>query len=116
MSWPKVLLYYGTACILTVIIETVFFRLFGWKNRADLIIIALANVVTNVTLNLFLSLVPGAHEPVWIALLELAVVASEYLIYRRAFGASGKLLPVTFFANILSFLVGAYLYNEVFFL
>ena len=39
------------------------------------------------------------------------LVAAEYLIYRRAFGPSRKLLILTFCANVLSFFIGALVYN-----
>ena len=116
MLWTQVLLYFGVACIMTVIIETVFFRLFGWRGRTELVIVMLVNVITNVSLNLIISLLPDVYGSFWLIILELAVVAAEYLIYRSAFGPSGRLLPVTFFANVLSFLLGAFLLERVFLL
>ena len=109
--WDNPILYFGAACILTVLIETVFFRLFGFKSRLDLRIIALTNVFTNEALNLFLHFEPGAFDTFWLIILELLVVAGEYLIYRRAFGPSRRLLVLTFFANVLSFFIGALVYN-----
>ena len=69
--WDNPILYFGAACILTVLIETVFFRLFGFKSRLDLRIIALTNVFTNEALNLFLHFEPGAFDTFWIIILEL---------------------------------------------
>ena len=104
--WSEPILYNGAACILTVIIEACWFRVFGYKKKLDLGIIALTNVITNVVLNTFLDLVPDAFDVPWLIILELLVVAAEYLIYRRAFGSSKRLLILTFFANVLSFLIG----------
>ena len=95
------------ACILTVIIETVFFRLFAVKGREELTIVALANIITNLVLNLFLAFFPDAYGFPWLLILELAVVASEYLIYRSAFGGSAFLLLMTAAANAISYGVGA---------
>ena len=109
--WSNPILYNGAACILTVIIEVCWFRVFGYKKTLDLGIIVLSNVVTNVALNTFLDLVPDAFDVPWLIILELLAVAVEYLIYRKAFGPSRKLLILTFFANVLSFLVGALVYE-----
>ena len=109
--WSNPILYNGAACILTVIIEVCWFRIFGYKRPLDLGIIALSNVVTNVALNTFLDLVPDAFDVPWLIILELLVVAVEYLVYRRAFGPSKRLLILTFCANVVSFLIGALVYN-----
>ena len=109
--WSNPILYNGAACILTVIIEVCWFRVFGYKRPLDLGIIALSNVVTNVALNTFLDLVPDAFDVPWLIILELLVVAAEYLIYRKAFGPSRRLLILTFFANALSVFIGALIYN-----
>ena len=97
------------ACLLTVLLETGLFYLLGYREKDDLTIVACANVVTNLTLNLtialFLSGVPGF----WLVLMEAAVVAAEYLIYARAFGASKKLFLQTLAANVLSYSAGVVL-------
>ena len=102
------------ACVITVVVETVLFRIFGYKKADDLVIIVLSNVITNVTLNVLILLVPDLYDVPWLIIAELAVVAAEYLIYRRAFGGSFKLLILTFFANVLSFASGLIL-EEVWF-
>ncbi len=111
LFWSNPILYNGAACILTVIIEVFWMRVFGYKRPLDLGIIALSNVVTNVALNTFLDLVPDAFDAPWLIILELLVVVVEYLIYRKAFGPSRRLLILTFFANVLSFFLGALIYN-----
>lgn len=94
------------ACFLTVVIETGFLALCGYRGRDDLIIVACANVVTNLSLNLLLALCfPGGAGP-WLAFLEAVVVIAEYLIYARAFGASRRLFLLTLAANVLSFGIG----------
>ena len=94
------------ACIITVVLETALFAVLGCRKRDDLVIVVLANVITNLSLNLFLLLVPSAYSPVWILILEIIVVAAEYLVYRIAFGGSVKLFLLTLSANVLSFSAG----------
>ncbi len=90
------------ACLLTVLIETPFLALWGWRGRRELAVIVCANVLTNLLLNLsFLLGLP--YRPGWIAAGELLVVAAEYAIYARAFGGSRRLLLLTLLANCLSF-------------
>ncbi len=93
------------ACVLTVLIETPFLALWGYRDRRSLTVIVCANVITNLLLNLsFLLGLP--YRPVVIAAAELLVVAAEYGIYARAFGRSRKLLLLTLTANCLSFGLG----------
>ena len=94
------------ACIITVVVETAFFWIAGYRQRLDLEIVALANVVTNLSLNLLLGLVPSLYPFPWILLLEAVVVAVEYLVYRRAFGGSLKLFLLTFAANAITYGIG----------
>ena len=111
MFWTEPLIYNTAACVLTVIIECGLFFAFKYRKPQDLAVIALANVVTNVALNLFLELVPDAFEYPWIFILELIVIEVEYLIFRRAFGPSKKLILLTTVANVLSFAVGVLVYE-----
>ena len=93
------------ACILTVLIETPFLALWGYREREDLAIIACANAFTNLLLNLsFLLFLPWT--PLGIAAGELAVLALECAIYARAFGPSARLFFLTLLANALSLSLG----------
>lgn len=94
------------ACVITVVLETAFFAVLAYRKKDDLVVIALANVITNLSLNLFLSFVPSAYSPVWLFLLEALVVAAEYLIFSLAFGVSARLFLLTLGANVLSFCTG----------
>lgn len=98
------------ACVLTVLIETAFFAALGYRGRDDLIIVAGTNAASNLLLNLALMLL-GAYSPGFggslILILELIVVAAEYIVYALAFGRSKKLFALTALANILSFSLGA---------
>ena len=93
------------ACLLTVLIETPFLALWGYRKKRELAVIVCANVLTNLLLNLsFLLGLP--YRPLWIAAGELLVVAAEYAVYARAFGPSRRLLLLTLAANCLSFSLG----------
>ena len=97
------------ACVITVVMESALFWIFGCRKKEDLMIVALANVITNLTLNLTIALIPGASGLVWVLLLEAAAVAAEYLIYRKAFGGSTGLFVLTFAANCLTYGTGVVL-------
>ena len=102
-------MYIFLACALTVLIETPFLALCGYRSGRALTVIVCANVMTNLLLNLsFLLFLP--YRPAIIAAAELLVVAAEYGIYARAFGRSGKLLLLIFLANCLSFGLGTLIF------
>ena len=94
------------ACIITVVVETALFWAAGYRKKEDLAIVALANVITNLTLNLMTNFIPGASALAAVLALECAVVVCEYLIYRSAFGGSAKLFVLTFAANSLTYGLG----------
>ena len=99
------------ACLLTVLIETVLFYLFGYRTKDDITIVACTNVVTNLSLNLILA-ISGTRAAYWntVVPLELAVVLAELLIYARAFGPSRALFWRVLAANALSFGIGQLLF------
>ncbi|MBQ2062062.1 MAG: hypothetical protein II458_05230 [Oscillospiraceae bacterium] len=93
------------ACALTVLIETPFLALWGYRKRDELIVIVCANVVTNLLLNLLLWRVPSLYGPAVYGL-EALVVAAEFGIYRLAFGPRRGLFWLTLAANALSYGLG----------
>ena len=97
------------ACALTVLIETVFLALLGYRDRFSVTVIVCANVVTNLVLNMVLAIFPGGVGW-WILAMEVVVAQAEYVIYALAFGASGRLFGLTYGANALSFAVGLLLF------
>ena len=100
---------YLTACGLTVLIETGFFLLLGWRDRDRLTAVVCANVVTNLLLNLCLTLWVPFNA--WtVALGELLAVAFEYAVYARLCGRSRHLALQTLLANALSFGIGVLLF------
>ena len=100
------------ACFLTVLIETVFLTLFGLRNKEHAPVIICVNIVSNIALNLLLSVLPIEYGKSWLSMLiplialEATVVFSEYFVYRAAFGNLNRLFLKTVFANLLSLLLG----------
>ena len=43
------------ACLVTVIVETALFWLFGYRSRDEILVVVCTNVITNLLLNLVLS-------------------------------------------------------------
>ena len=101
---------YLTACGLTVLIETAFFLVLGWRDRDRIIAVICVNIVTNLLLNLaFDLLIP--RSAISISLGEGLVVAAEYAVYAMLNGRSRRLFFLTFLANALSFGTGVVLYG-----
>ena len=100
---------YLTACGLTVLIETGFFLLLGWRGRDRIAAVICVNIVTNLLLNLCFDLwIPFGVLSV--ALGELLVAAIEYAVYARLCGRSRRLALQTLLANALSFGTGILLF------
>ncbi len=98
------------ALLLTVLIEAAFFMILGRRDRYSLTVIVCANVITNLSLNLFLSMNGITDHRIWL-LLECLVVLAEYGVYALAFGRSGKLFGMTLAANCLSFGAGLVMFR-----
>lgn len=94
------------ACALTILIETPVLAFWGLRRGNELAVVASANAVTNLLLNLFLYLCPFWAALPAILLPEAAVTAAEYGLFRLAFGRMRGLLAVTLAANALSFGLG----------
>ncbi len=94
------------ACVLTLLIEVPFLFICGYRGRYELVVILCANVVTNLTLNLLLMVLPVQAHSLTVYILEAIVVVSEYFIYSKAFYPSVKLFALTLAANCLSYSIG----------
>ena len=92
------------ACVLTILIETPFLARFGYRSKDEITVIVCANAVTNLLLNLGLSMFIIKRGALLI-LAEIAVALSEYAVYALAFGASGRLFFLTLAANFLSYIL-----------
>lgn len=90
------------ACLLTVMIETPFLALCGYRGKSAIAIIICTNVITNLSLNVLLTLLCPQWTIGILALAEALVVAVEYTIYSVPFGRGKKLLLLTLAANVLS--------------
>ena len=95
--------------MLTAVIESAVFAAAGYTGADALSLCAAVNLLTNISLNLILSLTGWGTAGVLI--LEMLIVAVEYLCYSCAFGKGRKLFALTFAANLLSFLIGKLIYG-----
>ena len=94
------------ACLLTVLIEGIWFWLLGYRSCYRLWVIVLVNVITNLSLNYLNFFVFRSYAMRIILLLEAIVVAWEYFMYRAAFGREKGLFLKTLGANVLSYGTG----------
>ena len=95
--------------MLTALIETAVFAAAGYRRKIDLCLCASVNLLTNLALNLVLSLCGSGTGTV--VLLEILVVAAEYICYSRAYGKGNNLFPLVLFSNLLSYLIGRLIYG-----
>ena len=94
------------AVVLTILIETAFYFIVGYRSRVFLIACVLINFITNLPLNLALALIPANNGRVLLCPLEIAVVLIEWGVL-RLFASKRRGLPaLVFFANLLSFSAG----------
>lgn len=104
MSWPLSL---ALALLLTEAIELPICLLWGMRGR-DLIFVLLANLLTNPIVNVLYALA-SLYTPIprvaSIAVLEIAAVVTEWLIYRSATDAKRPFL-VSLTANAASYGAG----------
>ena len=70
-----------TSLVLTLILEGLFGLIWGVKGRRDWLLLLLVNVVTNPIVNVLYHLLRSGWA--FVAVLEVAAVAAEWLAYRR---------------------------------
>ena len=109
------MLHLFLACLLTIVIETLFFVGIGCRDRVFLLLCVLANAATNLSLNLILQLLYtwGVDLTVAVYPLEALVVAVEYGIFAALRGRSLRLFLLVLAANGLSYGAGLLLYGHV---
>lgn len=105
-------------CLLTVIVEVLFFFAFGYKKKRFVITEIIANVTSNLAINyiiFFNTLNSRSDYYIWLLALEAAVIIYEALIYlweeRKENPRKLEILLLTLAANAASFLVGVGLYS-----
>lgn len=104
----KKMKYMILACVLTVVIELVFFLLVGKRSRDFVFVCVLINIATNLTLNLILSVMNlmGWYGSLQVIVLEVLVVFAEYWVYALLEGKSRKLMLLTIAANVITYGLG----------
>lgn len=98
-------------CLLTVLIETGFFALMGYRDGLFIALCVCVNAATNLTLNLALPFLPCPAVSIYAA--ELIVVGLEYASYAMALGRGRRLFRLTLAANALTYLLGLAIYGAV---
>jgi O-antigen/teichoic acid export membrane protein len=93
--------------LLTVLIETLFFLAFGFRNKRFVISCILINLLTNYALNYLLLYLPFPGD---IYVGEALVVIVEALFYLSFNRDKKEVIPLTVASNILSFLAGLLYY------
>ena len=103
------------ACLLTIVIETLFFAAIGYRDRVFLLLCVLANAATNLSPNLILQLLYtwGVDLTVAVYPLEALAVAVEFGIFAAVRGRSLRLFLLVLAANCLSYGIGLLLYGHV---
>lgn len=105
--------------LLTILLEASILVLWKEKKKGVLICSLLINVVTNVSLNLFVYFFPFSSVWVyiaWIVLLELVIVLVEALAYEIVLRDVKKSLVYSISCNVGSFLIGLLINGLVFIL
>lgn len=99
--------------LLTVLVETVFFYLLGFRSKRFIWTCVIINLLTNLILNLSLLLTDAYSNPNYNYYLlsgELIVVIIEGATYYLEDRTRLEVLPLTLSANILSYLTGLLYY------
>lgn len=101
--------------LLTIVIETITACLF-FRSRDDLIIVVLAQCITNPVLNLILILCRfwGVEFlPLVLVVLEIIVIVVEALVYYYNFSQKNrkKSLPLSIVANVAAWATGYIIYS-----
>lgn len=102
------------ACALTVVIETAFLALCGYRSAAFITVCVCANTATNLSINLAVGPLSGVvNITFFIYVLEAVAVAAEYGVYALLLGPSRRLFLLTAAANALSYGAGLLIYGHV---
>lgn len=94
------------ACAFTAAAETALFALLGYRRVWQLVVVACANIASNLLLNLAAALCFPGGVGAWVWLLEAAVVAAEYAVYAIAFAPGWRLFVLTLAANAVTYGLG----------
>ena len=98
--------------IITLILETAAALIIGIRKADELLRLALINIITNLSINLFL-IFWKLYHPVntvltVIIILELAVVVSEWLLIRKAIKSVKHPFLISLYLNVVSFAGGLF--------
>ncbi len=104
---------YGLTALVTAIVETIFFGMIKYNKKNFLSFVFAVNIVTNLTLNIALSIIPKTTINISVA--EIAVVVAEFLAFNSYLKLNSKksfrLFIMTIFSNLISYSTGLIFYN-----
>lgn len=99
---------FGLTAIITACIETTVFAFSEFAEKHRLTCVFWANIISNVAINTVLSYKGSSINNILIG--EALVVLFEFIVFyiyfRLKHGNSGKLLYITFLANLTSYVIG----------
>lgn len=98
-----------TALVLTILIETICLMLLKEKNKIVYFIEVVINIVTNLSLNLFLQTYyfeSNLEYAFCVIILEAIIFIIEGIIYNIYYKNIKKALQISFILNITSFMIG----------
>ena len=90
---------------MTVLIEVPLLWVMGERDKKFLVVCALTNLASNLSLNLLLYLAPAMRQALCILLLEGAVVLGEWWVLNDVCNKPRWLLAKVFVANLCSYTV-----------
>ena len=106
------MMLYISAMFLTAIIETIVFRLCGYKKFYVLACFFIINLISNFLINVFYqNFYYIAPKTFLIVTLELFVVLFEFVFMGLFLKYSQKMFIYIFLTNVLSFLIGLSLFG-----
>ena len=101
---------FGKPLLITVLIETVTGFIFGVRKQKEYLLIVLANIMTNVTVNyinlLLFKIIDNSGRVILYTVLEILVVLTEFIIYRRDLKSVKHPFLYSLAANTASFAGG----------
>ena len=107
------LLYIFIGLILTIVVETSLFVIFGFKDKKFILICVILNIITNLLINFILYCIIKIDSSafiVWEIILEIVVALVEVVTYQIIYRKQYVLIPLSIAANALSFFLGIILY------
>lgn len=105
----SLILNLSKALLLTLFIEVVVLLFLRVKPKVLLLSILL-NCITNISLNLFIQVIPPSQYFLIVLGLEILIIFIEAICYMLVIKGFQKALKISFFCNMSSYLIGLILF------